>query len=156
MELTYDSMVEFMEEYFPVFSNFGQHPATVHRMNDYFAPDLVFTGYMGFPEGLLVYPNRQAFLDFDVSHPWAFERLTPLDLTVDERRKVVFALIKFEFVERETGRVLVEELGTAQYHLALDENGTIKIKRLLFFPQRIAPGTRSGSDVFNARPQEHV
>ncbi len=137
MELTYDTMVKFMDEYFPVFSNLGQDAATVHRMNEFFAPDLLFTGYMGFPEGLLVYPDRQAFLDFDISHPWAFERLTPLDLTVDERRGIVFALIRFEFVDRKTGQVLVEELGTAQYHLALDENDTIKIEKLLFFPQRL-------------------
>jgi hypothetical protein len=154
MELTYDNMVAFMQEYFPVFSNLGQDPATVHRMEEFFAPDIVFTGYMGFPEGLLVYPDRQTFLDFDVSHPWAFERLTPLDLTVDERRGVVFALMKFEFVERKTGKVLVEELATGQYHLALDDAGTIKIKKLIFFPQRLAPGVRPGSDVFNTVPPE--
>ena len=35
-----------------------------------------------------------------------------------------------------------------QYHLVLDENDTIKIKSFLFFPQRLAPGTLSGTDVF--------
>jgi hypothetical protein len=154
MELTYDNILEFMEEYFPVFSNLGQDPATVHRMEEFFAPDLVFTGWMGFPEGQLVYPDRQAFLDFDVSHPWAFERLTPLDMTIDERRGTVFAMIRFEFVDRETGKVLVEELGNALYHLALDQDGAIKIKKLLFFPQRLAPGVRPGSDVFNTVPPE--
>ena len=33
MKLTYDNMVTFMQDYFPVFSNLGQDPATVHRMN---------------------------------------------------------------------------------------------------------------------------
>jgi hypothetical protein len=124
-------------------------------MNDYFAPDLVFTGYMGFPEGLLVYPDREAFLQFDASHPWAFERLTPLDMTVDERRKVVFVIIKFEFVERKSGKVLVEDLGVTQYHLALDDEGTMKIKKLIFFPQRLAPGALTGSDVFGSPPESN-
>ncbi len=148
MELTYDSMVKFMEEYFPVYSEYGQFPETVNRMKDFFAPDLEFTGYMGFPEGLLVYPDRKSFLDFDISHPWAIERLTPLDMMVDERRRIVFVIIKFEFVDTETGKVLVEDLGVTQYHLALDENDTIKIKKLIFFPQRLVPGAKTGSDVF--------
>lgn len=154
MELTYDNMVKFMEEYFPVYSEYGQDADTVHRMNDYFAPDLVFTGYMGFPEGLLVYPNRDAFLQFDVSHPWAYERLTPEDITVDERRKIVFVIIKFEFVDRGTGEVLVEDRGVTQYHLTADENDTIKIKNLIFFPQRLPPGVPTGSDVFGRDPHQ--
>ena len=153
MELTYDNMVAFMQDYFPVYSDCGQDPATVHRMKDYFAPDLVFTGYMGFPEGLLIYPDRQAFLDFDVSHPWVYERLTPEDMTVDERRKVVFVIIKFEFVDRRTGQVLLEDRGVTQYHLVVDEKESIKIKKLLFFPIRLVPGALSGDDLFAKDPR---
>ncbi len=80
--------------------------------------------------------------------PSSYERLTPEDMAVDERRKVVWVLIKFEFIDRQTGRVLVEERGVSQYHLVLDESDTIKIEKLLFFPQRLAPGTLSGTDVF--------
>ena len=147
MELTYDAMVEFMEEYFPVYSEYGQEPATADRMHDYYAPDFVFIGYVGFPEPV-VYPSAEAFVRFDLSHPSSYERLTAEDITVDERRNVVFAIIKFEFVDRKTGEVLAEERGVSQYHLALDENGTIKIKKLLFFPQRVAPGRLSGAEVF--------
>jgi hypothetical protein len=147
MELTYDNMVKFMEEYFPVYSVYGQDPATAHRMNDYYTPDFVFTGYVGFPEPL-VYPSRDAFLAFDVSHPSSYERLTPEDMTVDERRKIVFVIIKFEFIDRKTGEVLVEERGATQYQLVLDENDSIKVKSFVFFPQRVTPGTLTGTDVF--------
>jgi hypothetical protein len=147
MELTYNAMAQFMDEYFPVYSEYGQDPATAHRMYDYYAPDFVFTGYVGSPDPV-VYPSAEAFIEFDVSHPSSYERLTPEDLAIDERRGVVWALIKFEFVDRETGRVLVEERGVSRYQLALDDCGTIKIKSLLFFPQRLAPGTLSGSDIF--------
>jgi hypothetical protein len=147
MELTYEAIVGFMEEYFPVYSEYGQDPATAHRMHDYYAPDFVFTGYVGYPEPV-VYPSAEAFVEFDVSHPSSYERLTPEDMTVDERRKVVSVIIKFEFIDRTTGRVLVEEQGVSHYHLVLDDSGAIKIKRLLFFPQRVPPGTLSGADVF--------
>ena len=147
MELTYDNMVRFMEEYFPLYSEYGQDPATVHRMKDYYTPDFVFTGYVGFPEPL-VYPSRDAFLAFDLSHPSTYERLTPEDMTVDERRKVVSVVIKFEFIDRKTGQVLVEERGLTKYQLVMDANDTIKIKQFLFFPQRLAPGILSGTDLF--------
>ena len=110
MELSYENMVKFMEEYLPVFSEYGQDPATVQRMNDYFAPDVEFTGHVGFPEPL-VYRSRDEFLAFDVAHPSSYERLTALDLTVDEKRKVVVAVLKFEFIDRKTDEVLVVETG---------------------------------------------
>ncbi len=69
-------------------------------------------------------------------------------MTIDERRKTVFAIIKFEFIDRKTGEVLVVERGATQYQLVLDENGSIKIKSFVFFPQRVAPGTLTGADVF--------
>jgi hypothetical protein len=74
-------------------------------------------------------------------------------MTVDERRGVVFVIIKFEFVDRRTGQVLLEDRGVTQYHLALDENDSIKIKKLLFFPVRLVSGALSGDDLFTKDPQ---
>ena len=153
MEMTYEDIVKFMQEYFPVYSDYGQDPATAHRMDDFYAPDFVFTGYVGYPEPV-VYPSREAFLAFDVSHPSSYERLTPEALTIDERGRTVFAIIKFEFIDRKTGEVLVVERGATQYQLVLDENGTIKIKSFVFFPQRLAPGTVSGAEVFRRDKRE--
>jgi hypothetical protein len=147
VELTYDAMVAFMREYFPAYSDYGQDPATVHKMHEYYTPDLVFTGYTGFAEPT-VFPDRAAFLEFDVSHPSSYERLTVEDMTVDERRKVVFAIIKFAYVDRATGVVLAEETGATQYHLVLDEDGAIKIKSFVFFAQRLPSGALSGTEVF--------
>lgn len=152
MRLTYDEIERFMTEYFPAYSDYGQDPATAHRMHDYYAPDFVFTGYVGFAEPT-VYAGRDAFLDFDVSHPPSFERLTSEDMTIDERRKTVCVVIKFEFINGDTGHVEVVERGMSHYQLVLDEKGAIKIKSLLFFPQRLAPGALSGTEVF-LRDQE--
>ncbi len=146
MELTYDNMVKFMDDYFPVYSEYGQDPATVDMMKDYYAPDFIFTGYIGRPEPITY--TRDTFLEFDVSHPSSFERLTPIDYTIDERRGIVFAIIKFEFIDRNTGDVLVTEQGITQYYLFVDENDTIKIKKFFFYPQRIPVGQVTGSDIF--------
>jgi hypothetical protein len=145
--MTYDNILAFMQDYFPIYSEYGQDPDTAHRMNDFYTPDFVFTGYLGFPE-LVVYPSRDAFLAMDASHPSSYERLTPEEMTIDERRSTVFAIIKFEFIDRKTGEVLVVERGATQYQLVLDENDSIKVKSFVFFPQRVVPGTLTGTDVF--------
>jgi hypothetical protein len=145
--MTYDNILKFMEAYFPVYSEYGQDPDTAQRMNEFYTPDFVFTGYLGFPE-LVVYPSRDAFLAMDVSHPSSYERLTPVEMTIDERRNTVFAIIDFEFIDRATGEVLAVERGATQYRLVLDENDSLKIKSFDFFPQRVVPGTLTGSDVF--------
>jgi len=148
MEITYDNIVKWMKEYFPVYSEYGQDPATVQRMNDYYAPDFEFIGYVGAPQGPKVMPSRDEFLRFDISHPSSYERLTPEDITVDDRRKVVVVMIKFEAIDRATGQVLAQEHGVSHYQLVTDENNTIKIKRLLFFPERVPPGTLTIADIF--------
>lgn len=145
--MTYDDMLAFMQEYFPAYSDNGQDAATVERMHDFYAPDLVFTAYAGRPEPA-VFASRDAFLAFDVSHPSSYERLTPLHLSIDERQKTVFAMIRFEFIDRAAGRVLTEELGTAHYQLVEDEAGGIKIKSCVFFAQRLEPGALTGADIF--------
>ena len=147
MGFTYDDIHRFMEEYFPTYSEYGQDPATAHRMHEFYTPDFVFTGYVGLAEPT-IFAGRDAFLAFDVSHPPSYERLTPEDMTIDERRKTVCVVIKFEFINGDTGQVEVVERGMSQYQLVLDEKGAIKIKSLLFFPQRLAPGTLSGTEVF--------
>lgn len=146
MELTYDNIVKWMKEYLRVYSEYGQDPATVHRMHDYYAPDLEFITYFGAPS--ITTTSRDDFLRHAVSHPSSYERLTPEDITVDERRKVVVVIIKFEAIDRKTGEVLVQERGISHYQLVLDENNAIKIKKVRFFREDLPPGTLRVSDVF--------
>jgi len=46
MELTYESIAKYMKEYFEAFNAYGQNPATIHRMDEYFAPDFEFIPYV--------------------------------------------------------------------------------------------------------------
>jgi hypothetical protein len=147
VELTYDEVLTFMEEYFPVYSEYGQDPATSQRMHEYYAADFVFTGRVGYPEPV-VYPSAEAFVKFDVSHPSSYERLTPEDLAIDVKRGIAYATLKFEFIERATGRVLAVERGVSRYQLALDTQGAIKITSIDFFPERLPPGSLSGAEIF--------
>ena len=146
MDLTYDNIVKWMKDYLRVYSEYGQDSATVQRMNDYYAPDLEFITYFGAPP--IAIASRDDFLRHAITHPSSYERLTPEDITVDESRKVVVVIIKFEAIDKKTGEVLVQERGISHYQLVLDENNTIKIKKIQFFREDLPPGTLRISDVF--------
>jgi hypothetical protein len=149
MEPTYDVIANWMNEYFKVYSAYGQDPRTAQRMNDYFAPDLRFIPYMaalGGPKGGFF--SREEFLSKAISHPSWYEKLTPEDITVDERRKVAAVQFGMEVINRKTGEVAVKKSAMAHYELVLDENSTIKIKTIQFFWEVLPPGVPEFYDLF--------
>jgi hypothetical protein len=145
MELTYDNIMKFMKEYFPAYTAYAQDPKTTHRMHDYFAPDLEFIPYVA---GLEHTTDREEFLRIMSSHPSSYEMLTAEDIIIDERQKVVVVLMKTEVVDRNTGKVVVTKSYLPRYQLALDENDTIKIKKLQFFWEVLPPGALEVHEVF--------
>jgi hypothetical protein len=146
MELTYDTIVKWMKDYFDTFNAHGQNPKTIHRMDDYFAPDLEFSPYVA---GVVHTSGRDAFLRVLLSHPSGVEKLTPEDILVDERKKVAVVLIKAEISDSKTREVLVTKRYFVRYPLALDENKNIKIKKIQLFWEVLPPGVMEIDDVFD-------
>jgi hypothetical protein len=149
MELTYDNIVSWMNKYFNVYSSFGQNAETADRMNDFFSPDLRFIPYIaaiGGPDG--GFKSSEEFIRTAKSHPSWYEKLTPEDMTVDERRKVVVVRFGMEVIDRKTGEVAVRKSAIAHYELVLDENSTIKIKTIRFFWEVLPPGVPEFYDLY--------
>jgi hypothetical protein len=146
MELTYDNIVKYMNEYFETFNAYGQNPATINRMDAYFTPDFEFLPYVATIPHVA---GRDEWYRVLLSHPSGYEKLTPEDLVIDERRKVVVALIKAEIIDSHTREVLVTKRYFARYPLTLDEKNTIKISKLQFFWEVLAPGAMEIDDVFD-------
>jgi len=145
MELTYDNIVTYMKEYFEAFNKYGHDEEAIHRMNDYYAPDLEFFPYIA---GIGHATGRDDFLKILLSHPSSLEQLTPEDITVDERRKVAVVQIKAEISDSKTGEILVTKHYFIRYPLALDENNTIKIKKIEMFWEVLPPGAMEIDDAF--------
>ena len=145
MELTYDTIVKYMENYFDSFNKYGRDPETIHRLDDYYAPDLEFTPYVA---GIGHTANRDDFLQVLLSHPSSIEKLTPEEIVVDERRKIAVVLIKAEISDSKTGELLVSKHYFVLYPLVLDENNTIKIKKVLLFWEVMPPGAMEIDDAF--------
>ncbi len=149
MELTYDSILGWMNEYFEVYSTYGQDSETADRMKDYFTPDLRFIPYIagiGGPEGGFF--SRDEFIHTAKSHSSWYEKLTPEDITIDEKRKVVAVRFGQEIINRKTDEVVVKKSAMAHYELVLDENDTIKIKTIRFFWEVLPPGVPEFYDLF--------
>ena len=145
MELTYDSIKKFMQDYFKAYSAYAQNSETINRMYDYFAPDFEFIPYVA---GLEHFTNRDDFLNKMSSHPSSYETIVPEDIIIDEKRSVVVVLARAEVVDRKTGKVVVAKRYLPRYYLALDENNTIKIKQVRFFWEVLPPGAQEVHEVF--------
>jgi hypothetical protein len=145
MEFTYEAILEFIQDYFKTFNACGQNPATINRLDDYFAPDLEFFPYVA---GVGHVTGRQEFYGVLLSHPSGHEKLTPEDIVVDVRKKAAVVLIKAEITDSQTGEMLVKKHYFVLYPLVLDENNSIKIKRIQLFWEVLPPGSLEISDVF--------
>ena len=145
MELTYETITKYMKDYFETFNKYGRDPKTIHRLDDYYAPDLEFTPYVA---GIGHTAGRDEFLQILLSHPSSCEKLTPEEIVVDERRKIAVVLIKAEISDSKTGEVLVSKRYFILYPLVLDENNTIKIKKIQLFWEVLPPGAMEIDDVF--------
>lgn len=145
MEFTYDTIVKYMKDYFETFNTCGQDPKTIHRLDDYYAPDLKFTPYVA---GIGHSTGRDEFYRILLSHPSGYEMLTPEEIVVDERRRIAVVLIKAEISDSQTGEGLVTKRYFVLYPLVLDENNTIKIEKIQLFWEVLPPGALEISDVF--------
>jgi hypothetical protein len=149
MELTYESMLKWMKEYFNAYNTFAQNPRTVEKMCDYFAPDMVYHPYiteLGKPV-----TNRSDFLKILSGHPAGYEVFSVDDIAIDERKKVVTALLKAQIYDSKTMKLRLTKEYIPRYQLGLDENNTIKIKSIDFFWEDLEPGMLDVSDVFLGR-----
>jgi hypothetical protein len=145
MEFTYDVIVKWMKDYFKTFNAYGQDPKTIHKLDDYFAPDLEFFPFVA---GVGHVNSREEFYHVLCSHPSGIEKLTPEDIVVDLKQQSVVVLIHAEITDSKTKKLLVEKRYFVLYPLVLDEKNTLKIKKIRLFWEVLPPGTMEIDDVF--------
>lgn len=145
MEITYDTILKYMRDYFKIFNKYGQDPKTIHRLDDYYAPDLEFFPYVA---GIGHSTGREEFYRILLSHPSSYEKLTPEEIVVDEKRMMAVVLIKAEISDSRTGEALIKKRYFVLYPLLLDKDNTIKIKKVQLFWEVLPPGALEIDDVF--------
>jgi hypothetical protein len=140
MKPTRDEIVQWMKDYFATYNLYAQDAATVHHMDEYFAPDLRFMPYMyvfGGPEA--GHHTSEDFYQMLTSHPDDYEKFEVLDVFVDEKRMVAVAFLIARIFSTKTDELLVQKHYLPLYELAMDENDTLKIKTIRFFWEASPP-----------------
>ncbi len=153
MAPTYETIKQWMEEYFRVYSTAGQSPQTADRMTEYFAPDLKFIPFiaaLGGPSG--GFSGRDEFINTAKHHSAWYEKLTPINMAIDERRMAVAVLFGMQVMDRKTGKVAVKKSAMSHYELILDENKKLKIKTIRFFWEVLPPGVPEFYDLYKNDP----
>ena len=136
MEVTYENIVKWFDTYFQDFNKNAGPLETVPNMEKHFAPDLEFWPYN--MSGTTKPLSREELLRTMV-HPGLHEELTPRGYVIDLKRMVVVVHFQLQFTDQPSGRVWPAKQASAHYHLALDENKELKIKKIVYFTERAAP-----------------
>ena len=138
MEFTYDGIVKWMEDYFKAYNAYAQNPETVNKMSEYFTPDVHFIPYVaefGGPERAVT--SRDDFFRMFTGHPAVYEKFEPEDIMVDEKKKIVVALLNVvsdqvpdSSVKVRDARIVIDfkrvhgaDIVTVQHHRALETSG---------------------------------
>ncbi len=140
MKPTYDQMIQWMKDYFVTYNLYAQDAATVHHMDEYFAPDLKFMPYMyvfGGPEHPI--EGTEAFYAMLTGHPDDYEQFEVLDVFVDAERMVAVAFLIARIYATADDRLLVEKHYLPLYELAQNDDGALKIQAIRFFWEASPP-----------------
>ena len=136
MELTYDNVIKWFDDYFNAFNeNEGNHE-TAQNMRQYFTPDLEFYSY-NMPDEEK--PTGREHLIRAIEHPGFHEVFRPQYYVYDERQKILVAQLELQFTETSTGTVFPAKMASAHYHFVQDENQDIKLKKILYFVEATSP-----------------
>jgi hypothetical protein len=136
MEPTYDNLVAWFNGYFKAFNKNAGPLKTVPDMEKYFTPDLEFWAY-NMPSGKR--PSSREDLLMTMIHPGLHEELTPREYVVDLKRMVVVVQFQLQFTDEPSGKVWPAKQASTHYHVILDENKDLKIKKILYFTEYRSP-----------------
>ena len=140
MDATYDTIAQWLREYFETYNLHAQYEDTIHAMDKFFAPDLRFVPYahlFGGPDA--GYFSRETFYEMLTGHPDDYERFEVLDIFVDEKRLVATAFLKATIYDSNTDLPLVQKHYLPLYELMVDDNDQLKIKTIRFFWEATPP-----------------
>ncbi len=136
MEYPYDEILKWMGKYFETYNKYAQNPETAQRMCEFFAEDLEFSAAVARLKGL---NSREEFLRNVSSHPSHHETIKPEDIIIDDRKNTVVVLAKTELRDTKTGEIVIVDEYLVRYQLIIDENETLKIRRMLLFKKILTP-----------------
>jgi hypothetical protein len=138
MELTYENVVKWFDGYFEAVRINQGDLKTVPNLRKYFTHDLelmMYTAPSGPPAKAM---SRNALL-ISFVHPGLQEDIVPHYYAVDLSKMIVAVQFEILFSDRPSGKTWPLLQASAHYHLVVDENKELIIKRILYWTEPL-PG----------------
>ena len=131
MKLTYENLEEWFDIYFEdVNKNQGQIE-DVAKSRKYFTADFEFMMYT--PPPFVKPPLSREDLLMLFVHPGLHEALKPRHYVIDLKRMIVVVQFELQFSDKVSGKTWQAKQASAHYHLVLDENQDLKIKKIQYW-----------------------
>jgi len=137
MNASYESIAKWLDVYFEDVNKQQGPIETVPNLRKYFAPELEFRMYTG--RLSLEGPLSRDRLLMSFIHPGLHEEIVPQYYAIDERRMIAVVQFEVRFVDRITGKAWPPKQASAHYHLAADETGELKIKKIQYWTETFPP-----------------
>ena len=137
MEVTYENILGWFDTYFED-ANKNQGPLeTVPNLKKYFTADFEFMMYTA-PAFVKSPLSREELLMLFV-HPGLHEALRPQYYVVDVKQMIVVVQFELQFTDEPSGKEWQPLQASAHYHLILDENKDLKIKKIQYWTETAPP-----------------
>jgi hypothetical protein len=138
MEITYENVLKWFEGYFEDVRKNQGDLKTVSNLKKYFASDFELMMYTPPSPPPVKSMSRDALL-ISFVHPGLQEDIVPQYYVVDLKQMTVVVQFEIRFSDKPSGKEWAPLQASAHYHLGVDENNELKIRRILYWTEAL-PG----------------
>ncbi len=136
MGLTYESVLKWFDLYFEDIRKNQGDLETVPNLKKYFASDLELMMYTAPSPPPRKAMSRDALL-MSFVHPGLHEDLLPRYYVVDVKQMLVVVQFEIRFSDKPSGKIWSPLQASAHYHLTVDENQDLKIRRIHYWTEAL-------------------
>lgn len=138
MEWTYENISKWFDVYFEDVRKSQGALETVPNLRKYFTADLELMMYTS-PAPPPRKPMTRDALLVSFVHPGLQEDIVPRSYAIDVQQMIVAVQFEIRFADKPSGTAWAPLQASAHYHLVLDENRDLKIRRIYYWTEAL-PG----------------
>ncbi len=136
MEWTYDNISRWFDAYFEDVRKNQGDLKTVPNLKKYFASDMELMMYTS-PAPPPRKPMSRDALLLSFVHPGLQEDILPGFYAIDVKRMIIAVQFEIHFGDKPSGTKWAPLQASAHYHLVIDENRELKIRRIYYWTEAL-------------------
>jgi hypothetical protein len=137
MNPTYENIGTWLDTYFEDVNRQQGSIETIPNLRKYFTIDFEFWMYTG--RASLKRPLSLDGLLLLFVHPGLHEGLVPQYYVIDVKRMIAVVQFEIRFVDEASGTNWPPRQASAHYHLVIDENNDLRIKKIQYWTETFTP-----------------